>query len=84
MWLLDPVVGNDPTHPGTAQPDIAKTFEPTLLTRKTDPNNPARVAAILSEITIGSDGVAQAVAEDPELDAGSDDARRMQLYCLFV
>ncbi len=30
------------------------------------------------------DGVARAVAEDPELDAGSDDARRMQLYCLFV
>ena len=55
LWLLDPVAGNDPAHPGTEQPDVSKTFEPTLLTRKTDPHNPARVAAILAEITIGQD-----------------------------
>jgi hypothetical protein len=55
IWLLDPVAGNDPAHPGTEQPEIAKTFEPTLLTRKTDPHNPARVKAILAEITMGQD-----------------------------
>ena len=54
-WLLDQVTGNSPVHSGTEQPDIVKVFKPTLLTRKTDPNNPARVRAILSEITIGED-----------------------------
>jgi RNase H-like domain found in reverse transcriptase/Reverse transcriptase (RNA-dependent DNA polymerase) len=42
-------------HPGTEQPISAKVFEPTLLTRKEDPHNSARVGAVLSEVTIGSD-----------------------------
>jgi hypothetical protein len=50
LWLLDPVV-----VPGTEQPDVTKTFEPTLLTRRTDPHNPARVKAILDEVTLGHD-----------------------------
>jgi hypothetical protein len=55
VWLLDEAAGNSSVHPGTEQPDIAKVFEPTLLTRKTDPKNPERDKAILSEITIGED-----------------------------
>ena len=55
LWLLDPVAGSSPAHPGVEQPDVSKTFEPMLLTRKTDPRNPARVEAILAEITIGPD-----------------------------
>ena len=55
LWTLDPVAGSSTTHPGTEQPDISKMFEPTLLTRKTDPHNPARVEAILAEITLGPD-----------------------------
>ena len=55
LWLLDPVAGHSPTHPGIEQPDIPKVFEPTLLTRRTDPLNPARVAALLSEVTLGPD-----------------------------
>jgi hypothetical protein len=53
VWLLDEAAGNSSAHPGMEQPDVAKVFEPTLLTRKTDPKNPERVKAILSEITIG-------------------------------
>ena len=53
--LLDPVAGTSAIHPGTEQPDIPKVFEPTLLTRKTQPHNPARVEAILAEITLGQD-----------------------------
>lgn len=34
LWLLDPVAGSSPVHPGVEQPDVSKTFEPTLLTRK--------------------------------------------------
>ena len=55
IWLLDEAAGNSTAHPGTEQPDIPKKFEPSVLTRKTDPRNPARVEAILSEITIGQD-----------------------------
>ena len=55
LWLLDPVAGDNPTHPGIEQPDVTKTFEPTLLTRKTDPHNPARVETILAKITLGQD-----------------------------
>ena len=55
LWLLDPVAGNNPAHLGTEQPDISKTFEPTLLTRKTNPCSPAQVEAILAEIMIGAD-----------------------------
>ena len=55
LWLLDPVAGSSPDNPGTEQPAIPKNFQPTLLTRKTDPKNPARVAAILSEVTLGGD-----------------------------
>ncbi|PPQ79799.1 hypothetical protein CVT25_003138 [Psilocybe cyanescens] len=39
VWLLDTAAGNDPAHPGIAQPDVTKHFEPTLLTRKTDPSH---------------------------------------------
>ena len=55
VWLLDKAAGESSDHPGIEQPDTTKTFEPTLLTRKTDPHNPARVKAILDEITIGQD-----------------------------
>jgi hypothetical protein len=55
IWLLDEAAGNSLAHPGAEQPDIAKVFEPTVLTRKTDPDNPARRKAILSEVTIGQD-----------------------------
>jgi hypothetical protein len=37
----------------TEQPDVAKVFKPSILTRKTDPHNPERVAAILAKVTIG-------------------------------
>jgi hypothetical protein len=55
IWLLDEAAGTSPEHPGAEQPDITKAFEPTLLTRKTDPHNPERVKAILAEVTIGDD-----------------------------
>ena len=55
LWTLDPLAGSSTTHPGTEQPDISKSFEPTLLTRKTDPRNLARVEAILAEITLSQD-----------------------------
>ena len=55
LWLLDPVAGDSADHPGVEQPDVAKTYEPSLLTRKSDPHNPARVDAILNEITVGQD-----------------------------
>ena len=55
IWLLDEAAGDSTTHPGTEQPDIAKTFKPSILTRKTSPHNPERVAAILAEVTIGQD-----------------------------
>lgn len=55
VWLLDPVAGDSSAHPGTEQPDVSRTFEPSLLTRKTDPHNPMRVRAILDEVTIGQD-----------------------------
>ena len=37
LWLLNPVAGNNPAHPGTEQPDISKTFKPTLLTKEDEP-----------------------------------------------
>ena len=43
------------TYHGMEQPVLTKVFKPTLLTRKEDPHNPARVEAILAEVTIGSD-----------------------------
>ena len=55
IWILDDAAGKDTSHPGAEQPVTTKIFEPTVLTRKTDPNNPERVKAILSEITIGQD-----------------------------
>ena len=55
VWLLDETGTNSPGFPGTEQPDIMKVFEPSVLTRKTHPHSPERVAAILSEITIGPD-----------------------------
>jgi hypothetical protein len=50
LWLLD-----NPLSLGIEQPDVSRNFEPTLLTRKTAPHNPARVKAILDEITVGQD-----------------------------
>jgi hypothetical protein len=55
VWLLDEAAGNSLTDPGTEQPVVKKTFEPTLLTRKTDPLNPAWVKVILAEVTIDQD-----------------------------
>ena len=58
VWLLNNTGHTEDeniTYSGAEQPDVSKVFEPTILTRKTDPHNPARVAAILAEVTIGSD-----------------------------
>jgi hypothetical protein len=55
MWLLDEAAGTSPTHPGAEQPDVTKVFKPSILTRKTDPHNPERIAAIRAEVTIGLD-----------------------------
>lgn len=50
VWIMDST-----TQPGVEQPDVSRTFEPTLLTWKTDPCNPACVKAILQEIMLGQD-----------------------------
>ena len=55
VWHLDEAGGNNLDHPGAEQPDITKVFKPSVLTRKTDPHNPERIAAIRSEVTIGRD-----------------------------
>ena len=56
IWLLDGGAdGNNTAHLGAEQPDVTNIFKPSILTRKTDPHNPERVAAIRSEITIGPD-----------------------------
>ena len=54
-WLLDEAARTSPDHPGTEQPDVTKVFEPSVLTRKTSPHSPERVAAIRAEVTIGTD-----------------------------
>jgi hypothetical protein len=36
LWLLNPAAGNGSTYHGAEQPEVPKTFEPTLLTRKSD------------------------------------------------
>ncbi|KAF8148921.1 hypothetical protein B0H34DRAFT_802785 [Crassisporium funariophilum] len=89
VWLLDTAPGDSSAHPGTAQPDITRTFEPTLLTRQTDPRNPARVAAILAEIRIGTDITPKeytqvcklisefVLEEDPEREGDSDNREKM-------
>ena len=38
IWLLDETAGKSTAHPGVEQPVTTKVFEPTLLTRKTDPS----------------------------------------------
>ena len=55
VWLLDEATGTSSAHPGAEQLDIAKVFKPTILTRKTNPHNPAQVKTILVEITISQD-----------------------------
>ena len=55
VWLLDKATGTSSAHLGAEQPDITKVFKFTILTRKTSPHNPARVEAILVEITISQD-----------------------------
>ena len=54
-WLLNKAGGTDSKHPGTEQPEVTKAFEPSILTRKTDPHNPERISAIKAEVTISSD-----------------------------
>ena len=54
-WLLNEAARISPDHPGTEQPDVTKVFEPSVLTWKTDPHSPERVAAIQAEVTIGPD-----------------------------
>jgi len=34
---------------------LVKTFEPSILTRRTEPFLPARVGAVMAEVTIGDD-----------------------------
>ena len=55
VWLLNEADGTNLMHPGTEQPELMKVFEPSVLTRKTDPRSPERIAAIQAEITVGSD-----------------------------
>ena len=55
LWLLDEIAEKNPLHPGTEQPDVLKSFKPSVLTRKTDPCSAERIAAIRAEVTIGSD-----------------------------
>jgi hypothetical protein len=50
VWNLE-----EESVPGAEQPDITRIFEPTILTRKTEPFKPERVAAVLREVTIGGD-----------------------------
>ena len=55
IWLLDETARDSTTHLGTEQPDITKAFKPSVLTRKSDPHNPERVAAICAEVTVRED-----------------------------
>jgi hypothetical protein len=57
VWLLSDGAkeSTDSEFPGVEQPDVSKVFEPTILTRKTNPHNPQRVMTLLAEATIGSD-----------------------------
>jgi hypothetical protein len=45
----------EPHLDGVEQPDMARTFDKAVLTRKTNPFKVDRVAAVLAEITIGDD-----------------------------
>ena len=55
VWLLDEIAGSSTAHPGAEQPVTTKAFKPSVLTRKEDPHNPERIAAIRAEVTIGPD-----------------------------
>ena len=55
IWLLDEIAGTSTDHPGAEQPVTTKTFKPSVLTRKEEPHNPERIAAIRAEVTIGPD-----------------------------
>lgn len=56
VWMLDEAAGNiNQSDPGVAQPEVSKIFPPSLLTRKTEPHKPERVATILNEVTFGDD-----------------------------
>jgi hypothetical protein len=53
--MLDSVAGQSRENPGTVQPELPKDRDANIFTRKTEPFNPKRVAAILDDITIGTD-----------------------------
>lgn len=56
VWIVEEVVGGDDFgEPGAEQPILTKTFEPSILSRRTNPFLPARVDAVLAEVTIGLD-----------------------------
>jgi len=55
VWTLDNVAGGDKSDPGAAQPELTKIFDPSILTRRSEPFKPERVKAIIEEITIGND-----------------------------
>ncbi|KAF9540438.1 hypothetical protein CPC08DRAFT_650889, partial [Agrocybe pediades] len=55
VWTVEDAPDTDFGPPGTEQPILSKSFKPTVLSRKTDPFNPSRVATVLSEITVGED-----------------------------
>ncbi|RXW14873.1 hypothetical protein EST38_g10981 [Candolleomyces aberdarensis] len=48
-------IAEDESVTGTEQPDVTRKFEPTVLTRNTEPFMPERVAAVLKEVSIGED-----------------------------
>jgi transposase InsO family protein len=55
VWVVDEVAEGDYGDPGIEQPMLVKTFEPSILTRQTEPFLPARVDAVMAEVTIGDD-----------------------------
>jgi len=55
VWTLDSAAGKDRSDPGTAQPELARIFDPNILTRHSEPFKPERVKVIIKEVTIGND-----------------------------
>lgn len=55
IWVVEEVAEGEYEAPGTEQPILTKSFEGAVLTRKTNPFLPARIEAVLAEVTIGDD-----------------------------
>lgn len=55
VWTMEQEDGTIPGCLGKAHPDLPQERDPSIFTRLTDPHQPRRVAAILSDVTIGPD-----------------------------